>query len=50
MSLRSLASVSSGSAKISMQSNPISLVFCMPYEVAFPACAQAELINPSCMM
>src|SRR5262245_56078629 len=49
MSRRSLMSMSSGSAKISMVSKPISLVMRMPNAVSRPAWAQAELIRPSFM-
>src|SRR5581483_2229534 len=49
MSLRSLASVSSGSAKMSMVSNPMAFVWRMPWAVPLPACAHAELIRPSFM-
>src|SRR5262249_5082478 len=49
MSLRSLTPASSGSAKMSIESNPISLVIRMPNAVSRPDWAQAELIRPSFM-
>ena len=49
MSFRSSTSMSSGSAKMSIESKPISFVFRMPKAVSRPAWAQAELIKPSFM-
>ncbi|GIW81884.1 MAG: hypothetical protein KatS3mg105_3691 [Gemmatales bacterium] len=49
MSKRSLTSRSRGSAKISIVSKPISLVWRMPKAVPCPACTQAELMRPSFM-
>src|SRR5262249_39222694 len=49
MSRRSLASMSSGSVKMSMLSKPISRVMRMPYAVPLPDWTQAELIRPSFM-
>src|SRR5579863_6678448 len=43
----SRTSMSSGSVKMSIVSNPRSLVFWMPHAVSRPACAHAELISPS---
>ena len=42
--------MSSGSVKMSIESNPISFVYAIPQLVPRPACAQAELISPSCMV
>src|SRR5579885_1047498 len=50
MRRRSLTSRSSGSAKMSMVSKPISRVMRMPKAVSRPACAQAELMRPSFMV
>src|ERR1039458_6265295 len=49
MSRRSLILISSGSAKMSMVSKPISLVFLMPSTVPTGVPAQAELMSPSFM-
>ena len=50
ISRRSLTSMSSGSAKMSIASKPSSLVLAMPNAVPRPAWTQAELMSPSFMV
>ena len=50
ISFFSLTSISSGSAKMSIESKPISLVFRIPNAVPRPDWTQAELMRPSFMM
>ena len=50
ISFFSSTSISSGSAKMSMESKPISLVWRIPNAVPRPAWAHAELMRPSFMM